>query len=236
MILILAVLFFLSIVQFCGNKYHIFILKQTNELLIKNNEFYIKLIDDYRILKHNLISQLLGIKSVSSIKAKKLIDELIMEYSKDFRLNQNIKDIPYGLDGIIYEKIYNFKNNKKLNIIVNNNINNKILNIISPKNYNLLCEALGVTIDNAMNAAIKSKEKVVVLKFNEFEDKIKVIIINTFKGFLDLDKIGNLKSNSRITGHGYGLFSLISKRRLKIKTVIKNNLFINEIEINKIKK
>ena len=61
---------------------------------------------------------MLGIKSVSSIKAKKLIDELIMEYSKDFRLNQNIKDIPYGLDGIIYEKIYNFKNNKKLNIIV----------------------------------------------------------------------------------------------------------------------
>lgn len=231
-LLISAILFGLTIIRFIITRYEILTLKETNLLLIKNNEFYMKLIEDYRILKHNLISQLLGIKTVSNKKAKLLIDELIKDYNENFLPTQNIKNVPSGLNGLVYEKVYNF-NKKDINVFVENDLKCDIYNSITSRNYNLLCEALGITLDNAMDAAYSSKDKVVYLKFNEFEDRIIVTIMNSFNGELDLELLGTIKYTTKRQGHGFGLYSLMERNKLQIQNKIRNNVFIVKIIIYK---
>lgn len=232
LILFSTVLTCLIAIKFISYQYDLITLKETNNLLIKNNEFYIKIIDDYRVLKHNLTSQLLGIKSVSNKKAKILIDDLIKDYNANFRSTHYIKNTPKGLNGIIYEKFYNF-NNDDLKLLINNKIINNILDVITPRSYNLLCEALGVLLDNAMEAAIKSKDKVIFLDFKENEDIIEIAIVNTFLGDIDLEKLGTVNYTSKSDHWGIGLYSLLSKKNIQIKTSIRNNIFESKIIVKK---
>ncbi len=231
---ILAILFTLTIIKFVLNNYDILVLKETNDLLIKNNEFYLKLLEDYRILKHNLTSQLLGLKTVSNQKAKDLIDDLIKKYNDSFKTTNDMRNIPSGLTGIIYEKIYHF-NHKELKVTVDNKVRNKVFDILSAHSYNMLCEAIGIILDNAMEAAVESKDKIIYLKFRESKESIKVTIMNTFSGTIDLEKLGTVNYTSKKKGHGLGLYSLIHRNRLQIKTSIKNNFFMNELLIEKTK-
>ena len=232
MILIFSILLGLILLKFFSYQYDIITLKEMNKFLIHNDEIYLKLIDNYRILKHNLINQLLGVKSFSNKKAKLLIDDLIKEYNENFNFSININKIPKGINGIIYEKISE-KNIKDLQLTIDNKIESDLLNILSPRSYNLLCEALGVTLDNAIEAVSKSTEKFIYLYFKEEEQYVLIKIMNSFEGNLDLEQIGELKYTTKNTGHGLGLYSLIGLKKLNIKTSIKNNIFINEIKILK---
>ena len=229
---ILSVITLMAIGKIIFNKIDLINLKKTNQLLIKNNEFYIKLIDDYRIFKHNLTSKLIGIKAISNKDAKKVINDLIKEYNESFKTTFDIKDAPVGINGIIYEKVYNFNCND-LNIKIVNNIEGNILNIISSRSYNLLCEALGIVIDNALEAACKSPEKEIYLQFKENEKDLVVEVMNTFTGEIELEKIGKINYTTKEEGHGLGLYSLLNKRKISLKTNIKNNIFINQIKVIK---
>ncbi len=231
----LATLLTLTIVSFILSRYEIITLKETNYYLIKNNEYYLKSLQDYHILKHNLTNQLIGVKSIANIKAQALLDDLITSYNATFKSSGDVHKVPSGINGIIYEKLYNF-NQKEIEIAVDNKINNHILKVLKPRSYNLLCEALGTILDNALEAASKSDEKIIYLKFNETEDCIIVDIINTFVGYLNVDKFGSFSYTTKNKGHGLGIYSLLDKKKLNVQMSIKNNLFISTITIEKIKK
>lgn len=231
-ILFSLILLTIVLVNIIYQNYQIIMLKETNNLLSKNIDFYIKRINEYRILKHNLKSKLNGLKTVSNKKSVPYINALIEEYNDRMVIPKDIMEVPNGLNGIIYEKVYEF-NDKNLQIAVENKIRKEILKILTPKNYNLLCEALGITLDNALEAASKSKDKIVYLKFNESKENIIIKIMNTFSGSIDLDKLGTINYTSKKLGHGLGLFSLLSKDNLKINACIKNKFFINTILIPK---
>ena len=203
-LLSLAILFTMTIIKFMLDSYEIINLKEMNRNLLKNNEFYVILINDYRVLKHNLINQLLGIKSLANKKSKLLIDDLIEEYNANFVNTQDIKDAPHGLNGLIYEKLYNF-NKMDLKFLVNNNIKSALLDVITPRSYNLLCEAIGILLDNAMEAAYLSEDKVVYLNFKESKENIYIEIMNTFRGDLDVDKLGTKDYTTKKLGSGLGL-------------------------------
>ena len=232
MVLIFSILLWLILLKFFSYQYDLIALKEMNRILIHNNEVYLKIIDEYRVFKHNLINQLLGVRSFSNQKAKLLIDDLIKKYNENVNLSVNINKMPNGVNGIIYEKISE-KNIKGLQLAIDNKIENDLLNVLSPRSYNLLCEALGVTLDNAIDAVSKSKEKIIYLNFIEEEKNIIIKIMNSFEGAIDLEKIGELKYTTKKNGHGLGLYSLIGLKKLSIKTSIKNNIFINEIKIIK---
>ncbi len=227
-----SIFFTVTMIKFITYRYEILTLKETNLLLNKNNQFYIKLLDDYRILKHNLTNQLLGIKSVANKKSKMLIEDIIKEYNATFHPTADVKNIPNGLNGIIYEKIYNF-NKSDLKIVTDNNLKNDLFQEISARSYNLLCEALGVIIDNALDAAYNSEEKLIYFKFDENEDKVIITVLNTFTGEMDLENLGTINYTTKKNGHGLGLYSLIGRSKIKVMTKIKNNLFINNIKIDK---
>ena len=234
MIFLSLILVVIILVNIIIQNYQIISLKETNDILSRNIDFYIKRIDEYRIMKHNLKSKLNGLKTVSGKRAYPYINEIIQEYNEGIAIPSNIMCVPKGLNGIIYEKVYEF-NNKDIKITIENNLNREILKILTPKNYNLLCEVLGITLDNALEAAAKSKNKIVYLKFSDLKENVKITIMNSFSGTIDLDELGQINYSSKNSGHGLGLFSIISKKDLKLTTNIKNKLFINEIIISKIK-
>lgn len=220
------------LIMFLNREYNNYELKVTNENIIRNNEFYLTIINDYRMLKHNLIHQLNGVKSVSNEKGQELINDLIQEYNQNTKTIQNMQKMPMGISGIVYEKIYGFENNE-LSIGIDNNINSNVYDELTPKSYNLLCEALGILLDNALEATEKTKEKILMIDMKETEESYHIKIINTFQTVLDIDALGTLKYTTKKTGHGIGLFSLIGRKKLKIKTSIINDLFFNEIIIEK---
>lgn len=207
-------------------------LKQVNNWILKNNDFFIKLDTDYRSLKHNLTSQLVGIKSVADKKTKELIDDLIQSYNSKFISSTDINKIPNGINGIIYEKFYSF-NRKDIKLAVVNEINSNLIDILRPRTYNNLCETIGVLIDNALEAAETSDEKSILIDFFEEKDSLTIKIFNTFSNNIDIDKIGNLDYSTKGKNHGIGLFSIFIRNDLKIRNSIINNLYLVEIKIKK---
>lgn len=217
---------------YINREYNFYSLKETNENIIKSNEFYLDVVTDYRILKHNIIAQLNGVKSVANKESRKLIDDLIEQYNNSTHNVQDIKKMPVGINGLVYEKIYTF-NNKEVRIGIDNKIESKVFDNLTPRTYNLLCEALGILLDNALQATEKAKEKILMIDMREDEASYQIKIINTFEEFLEIEKLGTLKYSTKTTGHGLGLFSLIGKNKLKLKTSVINDLFLSEIIIDK---
>ena len=215
--------------------YQIVTLKITNEILEKNNEVNQKAIYQFRILKHNLESQLMGVKTVANKKAKVLLDNLIKEYNESFYIKHDVNSMPLGINGLILDKLYKY-NEDKIEISITNKIKSKILKAVGPRSYNLFCETLGVTLDNALESAKESKDKLVYIEFRENKEVIQMKIMNTFHGNIDLDKLGTVNYTSKKKGHGLGLYSLFGRKNLTITTSIRNNLFVNKIEVKKLKR
>ena len=122
---VLSILIFLIIFNFTfliKYKLNSFETARFVEVLRKNNQFYISVDDENRIFKHNIVAKLLSIKSVSNHKARLLIDDLLNNFISNIDFNTHIENIPYGLNGILYQKIYPFLNNLEIKINRNNNM------------------------------------------------------------------------------------------------------------------
>ena len=233
MIFFISTTFLVLIVSFIIQISQIKSLKESIKILTRNNEFYIERLDDYRILKHNLIANLNGIKAVTNKKTINLIDDLILKYKGKLNLPKNFKQLPTGINGIIYEKIYNVIDTK-LNISINNKIKNNIIEVLTARNYNLFCEALSIALDNAIEASEKSKEKILFLEILEDKEKLILKIINSFDSVIDIDKLGTKNYTSKRKGNGLGLFSILNLKTVTITTSIKNNKYFCTIEVKKI--
>ncbi len=206
-----------------------------NNLFLKtlkeNNDFYIKMNDENRIFRHNLNAKLYSIKSVSNNKSKLLLNDLLLENNKNISVTGNIKDIPYGLNGIIYEKIYPYLD--KLEIKLDNHIANDIFGFLKPRRYNVLVEKLMVSLDNAIEASLKSKEKLLIINLEESDDSLIVQIKNTFANEINMSDLGNKGYSTKGYRRGLGLFSIIRDNEANISIKIINNLFISEIVTKK---
>ena len=232
--LLLGISLMITILVFISKQYQVVMLKMTNEILEKDNETYLKIIKQYRIIKHNIENNLLGIKSVSNKKSKILIDNLIKDYNDSFYIKHDIESFPKGINGFILEKIYKYKDDD-IKIVVENKVKRNILKTIGAKKYNILCEALGIALDNALEATSMSTEKILCINFKENKDKIIIKIMNTFQGKIEIEELGS-SYTSKGLNHGLGLFSIFNRKQLQISVKIKDNFFINEIAIKKINK
>lgn len=199
--------------------------------LKENNDFYIMIDDENSILKHNLIAKLLAIKSVSGKKAKLLIDDLISSYSTGFKYNENIKTIPYGLNGIIYQKVYKYL--KLLDIKLINTIHYDIFDVLSPRKYNVLVEKVVIALDNAIEAAMLSEEKIIYICIYDNAKEIFVEIRNSFANDVNIDSLGMKKYSTKGVKRGIGLFSIFRNNEANLHITIINNMFISVISTRK---
>lgn len=232
-IILIAIITLIYLLYLIYLNYEIVVLKSTNDIIGHNNETLLKTLNEYRIMKHNINNKLLGIKSIGNKDTKIMVNEILKEYDSNKYLKSEIPFMPSGLNGFILEKFYAYAD-KNLKIQIDNNVKGKLLDILGPKNYNLLCEALGVTLDNALESASQTKDKIIFLEFTETEKTVNIKVMNTFKGIIDTEKLGTIEyTSNKLNGHGLGLYSLFNKNTLYITTSIKNNFFRSEIKIDK---
>lgn len=228
LLLILVIAIFIILIRYKINEIEntIFL-----EKLKENNDFYIKVEDENRIFRHNLNAKLIGIKSVSNKEVKVLIDDLMYNNKKNVTFSKNIKDIPYGLNGIIYEKIYPYISN--LNIKIDNNIKYDIFKVLKPRRYNVLVEKMVIAIDNAIEATLKSLPQILIINIDDTDSEIIVQIKNTFSNSIDFDELGIKNYSTKGKKRGLGLFSALRDNEASIDVKVVNDIFICKITAKK---
>lgn len=183
---------------------------------------YEEVIEEKSKNQHEYNNQLILIREMLGNRNKKVreyIDQILSienEQSKGNWLNK-IKNIPNGgLKGLIHYKIVEMEKKKiKLYIDINENVDNKKINKYLTDNLNDISKIIGVYLDNAREAALKSKEKYIIIEAECNKDKLNFSISNTYKGGINLSKIDNAGYSKKGKNRGYGLslvHDIISKR------------------------
>ena len=208
-------------------------LKIKNKFLQDNIKNYEIIADDYAELRHNLNADFLAIRSIADEKVQMLIDTKINKYNKNYGWIAHVGKIPKGIQGMLYLKLYELKRNK-LNAEINCNLTKDISKYLSSKNYSVLCDILDVTINNALEASIKSKEKAVYIDMLEENNALIIKIMNTFNDEIDLESIGKRHYSTKKLKSGIGLnyINKFNKRNIAIKKEIVNNIFIISLSIS----
>lgn len=192
-----------------------------------NNSFYTNVDDEFSMFKHNLMAKLLSVKSVSNKKARTLIDEMVKDFNSNIDYRKLIFDLPYGLDGVINQKLCNYGD--VLEIKVSNNLSFDIFDVLTPKRYNVLVEKLSLFIDNAIEACVNSVEKVLIINLMEEDNAIKIELKNTFSGEIDLNNIGKLHYSTKGDKRGFGLYTFLRNNEVSSSVKIINEYFVGEI-------
>ena len=199
--------------------------------LSNNISLYEKVIDEYRILKHNLKNDLLGIKSISDIKTNKYIDEILKKYNTDLSWISSVQSLSPGIRGLIYYKL-NEAATKKINYVIDSNIKEDFTKIMKPKLYEMLCTTLGVCLDNAIYAAINSEDKNLYIGIIYDEcNRLNIRIINNFSNSIDINNIGKKNYSTKEIKSGLGLYWVNNYKKIKVNQTVIDNKFITQISI-----
>lgn len=144
----------------------------------------------------------------------------MIKYSKFKYLPSN------GLKGFFYYKFMEAeKKNIEVSVNISKNIENSFLNTLEINEFKQLTRIIGVYLDNAIEASSLSKDKKLGIEIYLINEKINIIISNTFDNNIDEDKIGNIKFSTKGKNRGHGL--------LLVKSILNNStIFESKNEIN----
>lgn len=221
------------------NKY--MVVKEVNrtEELLDMMTIYEKRIDEDRIIRHEMLNNLLTLKSFkdkNSEEFDKTLDDFIMTCSNKSVGVKNIYKLPSGLKGIVYYKM-NIAGEKKINYSVNisKQVNIK-LEKESYKEYVSLCKILGIIIDNAIEASEKTKDKLLIIDAYNEKDGIVIEVTNSCKEKdIDVSSLYRKGYSSKGNNRGFGLYIarmlLKNSKHLKMEQGCVNNLFTTKIII-----
>lgn len=212
---------------------------EKTEILLNSMSKYEKIIEDNRTFKHELLNNLLILKSYKNKNSKEyidLLDELIdLNNKKDIKI-KNIINLPSGLKGIFYYKLYGLeKQNYNISIKISKKVGS-LLNNVNHKDYINLNRIISIVLDNAIEACAKTKEKLLLIDVYNEEDNICFDISNSFEGNINLKHINKkgytTKGNNR--GLGLNIANNILKRSNSIimNQSIENNIFTTKIKVS----
>ncbi len=184
---------------------------------------YNKISYDYRLMRHNLVNNLLGIKSSDAHKTKEMINLMMRKFKLNYEISPLIKMKGTGIIGIINAKL---SLAECQNVFVDLNYDDSIddINTLDAHKYLEICEAIGIVLDNAIEAATHSKARVISVDIHR-QDKIIIKISNSFNSELDLDKLGMLNYSTKERESGLGL-SYLTSCNIKCDFFIQSDSFI----------
>lgn len=211
-------------------------LNQEYNIIFKYIQTFEEWIDNEQMYRHELKNNLSIIRSMTNNKEiiKKIDDMLKFSISLDENDIECLKDVPKGgLKGLIYYKIALAKNNK-INLITEVSPKIKIkLKKINDKDLKIICIILGIYIDNAIEAAAKSKKKNVTLEIYESNKQLTFVISNTYKELISIDKMNYDGYTTKGNGHGRGLY-YVNKLLAKSKNISVEQMFLNKYFVQKL--
>lgn len=222
-LIILLVIFFL-IEYFKAKKAEV-----KESILLDSMSNYEKLIDEDRVNKHEMLNNLILLKSIHKTeKFDETINSLISEYQKkDKIIFSNVYNLPRGLKGILYYKVHEIKNK---NIQLYLNLSPKacdLLEKVDTKSFMQLCKIFGNLLDNAKESSENAKIKKIIIDIYQQNKEIIIYMENTFKGEVNIDKIYEKKySTKKGENRGWGLY--IVKKIIENSNIFDLQQYINE--------
>ena len=169
---------------------------------------------------------------------KKYIDKILnFPTSVEKEWMYQLKLIPEGgLRGLIYYKLCNVDyDNFYVNLIVSKNF--------SPISYTSLdidlqakiCKLLGIFLDNSLQAIAELSSKKISIYINQKKGVLEIQISNNYKGYVNMDEIGNIGYTTKSNSHGFGLYIankiLENENRISKETSINGSTFCQKIKI-----
>lgn len=231
----------------------LFIEKSKAEDYIKNyqkiveyTEFNEGLLTEYKSFIHEYKNKLIIIKGLAEENNHELheyINSILNEkISNNYHWLMDIKNIPIpGIKGLINYKLLKMKELKiTTEVYISNEVATLNPNQLDIKEKNNLYTILGVILDNAIEASLESKEKMISLQlFKDCEnDNINIVLANTFKS-INLDQLEEKGYSSKGKNRGIGLYLvkeiLKHSKNLEKETSIINNFFVQKIIIKNLK-
>lgn len=195
-------------------------------------------IDNEQLYRHELKNNLSIIRNMTSKKTvKNKIDDMlnmsIIINDKDIEI---LKEIPNGgLKGLLYYKLAIAKK-KKINIVIE--VSPKIkedLNHIKDSVMKNTCILLGIYIDNAIEAAMNTKQKNITIEIYKIENNINFVISNTYSKMIPIEKMTKKGFSTKGKERGKGLYfanKLIKKEeQIDSEQTYMNNYFIQKVII-----
>ena len=204
-------------------------------------------IEKQRILRHEVKNEFRTIKAkICDNQENKEIIEYIDEIVKDkYEINKEKYAKfgylpPNGIKGLCYFKTQKAEEKGiKVSLNISKRIKETTIYNLTLKEQRDFGRILGVFLDNAIEASEESKEKQIGIEaYINSEKEFRMIITNTYKNKIDKSKIGleNFSTKGKTRGHGLLLVKqLVGKnKKFEIKRDIKENIYIQTIEIKKI--
>ena len=171
---------------------------------------YEKIINEQGKKNHEYNNQLMVIKGY--VNNPERLTEYLEEVIGDHRTGQNytVKQLGFlpdgSVKGLLYHKLSKMEdNNIKYYLYVDQNIKDKDIESFDLKTYRDLTKLLGVFLDNAIDAALKSEEKEIEVELKDKNDCLLLTISNTYDKNIDINKVGKSGFTTKGVGHGFGL-------------------------------
>lgn len=238
---IIMFIFFLLIFIFVNEKNNKDKLNDEYDRLMEYVENFENWIEDEQLNRHEYKNQLSVIKGMvrSNKKATKYIDDIIKDdiYVEDFWVNE-IKYLPSGgIKGLLYYKlILTKKASIDICLSVSRDTKNFIKDVSNAELKNIY-RLLGIYLDNAIEAARESVNKVISLEIYPMNSKLMIVISNTYNGSVNIKKIKKKGYTTKGVGHGNGLYyadKIIKKSSiLSSDSSIINNYYVQKLMITK---
>ena len=199
------------------------------------------MLKEKRKLLHNKENDLISIRGLIKGKNKEALEyidaALNDNYTEDINVLNSVKYIPFGgLQGLIYKKVLKMQDNK-LNVILNVNKNIRKVKISGDNGLHnkTICTIVGILLDNACEAAINSKQKIVNIQVYKEESEFVIKIENSYKGTGDMSRIDEQGYSTKGKDRGFGLDFVkeeVSKNKwLANERIINADIFTQIIKI-----
>lgn len=238
---IIMFIFFALVFIFINEKNNRDRLNSEYDRLMEYVENFENWIEDEQLNRHEYKNQLAVLKGMvtSNKKATKYIDDIVKDdiYVEDFWVNE-IKYLPSGgIKGLLYYKlILTKKENIDICLSVSRDTKNFIKDVNNGELKNIY-RLLGIYLDNAIEAAKVSENKVISLEIYPMNDKLVIVISNSYNGDIDIKKAKKKGYTTKGKGHGKGLYyaeKIINKSSiLASETSIINKYYVQKLMINK---
>ncbi len=201
-----------------------------------------KLLEDYRIVNHEHKNQLSIIRQLVNEDNTKLIeylDSLINKKDvKKYQWISSLNNLPSeGLKGLINYKLVEMENCGISPIVsISKEVSKVNIEKLDTSYKDNLYSIAGVYLDNAIEAASKSKDKKISIDIYKEKKELVIILGNTYKGKIDLEKLDEYGYTTKGRNHGVGLYIvkkiLDNSNIFSVKRNIIDNYYVQELRID----
>lgn len=237
----LIIFFFSLIMLLIGERSNLEILSDEYDNLFKYVQIFEDWIEKEQLTRHEYKNQLAILRNLTKEKkVKDKIDSIVDDFINiDNEMITQLKNIPNGgLKGLLYYKISIAKKNK-INLTVD--IDDKAgrdLSKITDEKQKSLTKLLGIYLDNAIEASVETKKKIVTIEIYQLKEEVKVVISNSFNNKNDISSRNKKGVSTKGSGRGNGLYfasELISKNKwIKEKQEVIDDFYIQNLIIKKV--